>query len=75
VPSPRPLGSKAKTQLRLSVQHSGNSRALLAAAIKDIDRRPDEAIEKIEDAIVLILLSENIQLRLVAGAIEDDEPA
>jgi len=74
VPKPRPLGNKARRQVDISTQHLGNSRALLTQAIRDMDRRPDEAIDKIRDAAALILLSENIQLRLILGQFEDDEP-
>lgn len=69
---PRPLGYKARAQVRIAAEHLRHGQRLIADGLRLSDRHPDTAAAHFRDAQGLMVLAENILLRLQLGEFGDD---
>lgn len=69
---PRPLGNKARAQVRIAVDHLRHGQRLIADGLRLRDRHPDTAAAMFDDAAERMVLAENILLRLQLGEFTDD---
>ncbi len=69
---PRPLGYRAAQQVGIAISHLRNGQRLISDGLVLRDRHPDTAAAHFEHAAGLMVLAENILLRLQLGDFAED---